>query len=141
MNEIKKNLDIIGTGLPTYKIIEIEENYIYEFTQYLIKILNDGKYKKKWVPENCRYSFNEKLKIKLKHLKDASKYNFSEIDIMKMNSSQNERLYFVGKLEVDNQSIIIKDKNEEIIKIIPKQDYIVNVKKIEVSNFWYFSKN
>lgn len=128
---------IMGTGFATYEIIYLEKSYRYFYTEKLINHLNKFKYSE--IPTECKKSFNIKLRIKLKCVKNANKKGLKEIVIQGKNLGNKN--YFVGNIEDCTTQFLIKNKENEVIKTYFSHSYFVyEINEIYQKYFWYFEK-
>ncbi|CAA0250069.1 hypothetical protein JIP4600_80105 [Tenacibaculum maritimum] len=117
-------------------IKEINENLIFIYTKKLMDGLNKAD-RKIDLNDNTIKHFRNQLKIKLKSIENAQEKNIRMIRIN--NSSDSKKNSFhIGKIELNESSIIIKDYNDNISAILPNNGTEITTESIDNGKFWYF---
>ncbi len=127
-------------GIIFFEIIHIRNFYKYPFTKKLIEQLNKRKSSK--ISQEYIDAANKYLDINLKSVKNAEKKGLKVIRLESKNEDDDiENKFLVGKLDISGNSIIVKNKKNEIEHIIPNQNITIKTENIKHKQYWYFEKN
>jgi len=125
-------------GLIFFEIVYIKDLYKFQYTKKLIEQLNKAEYTSS-VGQKDIDRTSIALKIKLKMIKNAEKNGVKIIKLKNNNSAKGE-IFLVGKLDISGNSIIIKNKKDEIEQIIPNDNFNISTERIEYKRYYYFTK-
>jgi hypothetical protein len=123
-------------GLILFEILYIKDLYKFQYTKKLIEQLNKAQYTSS-VAQKDIDRINIALNIKLKMVKNAEKKG---LKIIKLKNNSKGEIFLVGKLDISGNSIIIKNKKDEIEHIIPNENYNISTERIEYKRYYYFTK-
>lgn len=125
-------------GLIFFEILYIKDLYKFQYTKKLIEQLNKAEYTSSVGQKDINRT-SIALKIKLKMIKNAEKKGLKIIKLKNNNSAKGE-IFLVGKLDISGNSIIIKNKKDEIEQIIPNDNFNISTERIEYKRYYYFTK-
>ena len=125
-------------GLIFFEIVYIKDLYKFQYTKKLIEQLNKAEYTSSVGHKDIDRT-SIALNIKLKMIKNAEKKGLKIIKLKNNNSAKGE-IFLVGKLDISGNSIIIKNKKDEIEQIIPNDNFNISTERIEYKRYYYFTK-
>ncbi len=140
-NSMEDALDVLLKAermvhISQFGIKKINENLIFLYTKKLMDGLNKVD-REIELDDNTIKHFKNQLKIKLKSIENAQEKNIRMIRINHPSDSKKSSFY-IGKIELNESSIIIKEYNDNVSAILPNNGTEITTESIDNSKFWYF---
>ena len=122
-----------------FRLLYLEPSYIYSYTKQLIDKLNYDQIKS--VSEKHLNKFESNLGIKIKMIQNGNSKGLQIIRLIKgLDTSNPEKQFFIGKISMQGNSVVIKDENDNIKSLMSSENLNIETELIENKNHWYFTK-